>query len=252
MTRRCRNWNLAGVRIHVHAGWMAALALLTWCAAIYFREQGPDLSQVGYWVWGTSAALVFFLSIVFHETGHALAARLAGMRVSGISLFLFGGVVEFGEPPPSPGAEAMVAAAGPAVSGILASVSWLLLSLAGWMGWNADLIILWKFAAWMNSGVLIFNLLPALPLDGGCILHAVFWHLAGDPRRATRWSVHAGNVVAGALLAASAASLFAGYTGLAICLCLGSIWLGPGEMLMKSSAEQAYENLPAQQALTSK
>lgn len=238
MPQRSRDWNLLGIPFNVHAGWLGVLALLSWTAAIHFREHGPYLSQIGYWFWGISAALGFFASIVIHELGHALAARLQGIHPSRITLLVFGGVVEFDEPPPSPGIELLVAIAGPAVSGALALSCWL---LAGLAGWSYDLTILLNLMAWTNGTLLIFNLLPALPLDGGFILHSLFWNFAGDPSRANRWSQRAGAIVAAALLVTGACYISVGQTTLGICFCLGGLWLGFVEKFLKSSGEDAYE-----------
>lgn len=113
---------------------------------------------------GLVLAVVVFGSVVLHELGHAIVARRLGVPISGIELHFFGGVAKMTAPPRSPRDEILIAAAGPAVSFALGAVGW----LAGW----ATTLHLFYVLGWVNLILGGFNLLPALPMDGGRILRA--------------------------------------------------------------------------------
>ncbi|MEQ9336503.1 MAG: site-2 protease family protein [Miltoncostaeaceae bacterium] len=207
---------LFGVRLGVNWSVLALLGLLMWLLATeVFPETNPGLSADAHFAMAVVAALAFFGSIVLHELGHAVQARRDGMAVDGITLWLFGGVASFRGGFPSAAAEFRIAAAGPAVSALLAAVFlgvWYLPgipeAIAGVVGWLGVI----------NVALLIFNLIPALPLDGGRLLRAAIWRVGGDFRRATRISARIAQVLAIGLVA----------LGLFIALTLGGIsglWL---------------------------
>lgn len=123
------------------------------------------------WLLGVVAALGLFTSVVIHELGHALVARLYGVQVTEIRLWFLGGVAQFEELPSRRGAEAVVAIAGPLTSGLLALLLWLVLPLAGGA---AGVTVVLAYLAITNLGLAIFNLLPALPLDGGRVVRSLF------------------------------------------------------------------------------
>jgi Zn-dependent protease len=150
------------------------------------------------------AAASFFASIVAHELGHALAARREGIAVEGIDLFLFGGVMKMSRDTDSPGAEFRVAVAGPLVTlllMILASVAAILLA-GGDSFWDAARLsssadaspveVVVSLLVSMNLVLLLFNLVPAFPLDGGRIARAAAWAITGDRHRATRFAARIG------------------------------------------------------------
>jgi len=122
------------------------------------------------WVLGAISALGLFSSVVVHELGHALVARLYGVRTNEIRLWFLGGVAQFQEMPTRRGAEALVALAGPVTSGLLAVALWLALPLASA---SAGATVVVAYLAITNIGLALFNLLPALPLDGGRVLRSL-------------------------------------------------------------------------------
>lgn len=122
------------------------------------------------WVLGTIAAIGLFSSVVVHELGHALVARLYGVRTNEIRLWFLGGVAQFQEMPTRRGAEALVALAGPVTSGLLAVLLWFALPLVQ-ASPGATVVV--AYLAITNVGLALFNLLPALPLDGGRVLRSV-------------------------------------------------------------------------------
>jgi Zn-dependent protease/CBS domain-containing protein len=189
---------LFGIRIGVNASWFVILFLaIFWLSGMFTRILGDETT--GY-VAALVAALLFFGSIVLHELGHALAARRSGIEVSGIDLFFFGGVMKMNRDTDTPGKEFFVAIAGPLVTlGIVAVGTLAGIALAGADGfWNAARLdsaapadiaqVIVSFLVSMNALLLVFNLVPAFPLDGGRIARAAAWKLTGDRGKATRFA----------------------------------------------------------------
>jgi Zn-dependent protease len=145
----------------------------------------------------TLLGILLGLSVLAHELGHCLVARLLGMEVLGVRLYLLGGVSEFRRPPRTPRGEALIAAAGPAVSAVVAGLCWaiLLATRTGTVSWLFVLLL-----ALSNLVIAVFNLLPALPMDGGRVLRAGVWRASGNRRAGTATAVVGGYLIAAALL----------------------------------------------------
>jgi Zn-dependent protease len=175
---------IAGVRFGVNWSWLVVFALIVWTWATgVFPDTNPGLSDATYVAMAIVAAVVFFASLVAHELGHALVARREGMEIEGITLWLFGGVARFKGMFPSAGAEFRIAIAGPLVSlaigGGFALIAWGLGLPAA-----VDGVVFWL--GYINLSLLVFNLLPALPLDGGRVLRSALWAGKRDFAWATR------------------------------------------------------------------
>jgi Zn-dependent protease len=174
---------IAGIRIGINWSWLIVFALIVWSlASAVFPSQNPGFSDGEYIALAVVAALLFFASLLLHELGHAIQARREGMEIDGITLWLFGGVAAFRGMFPSAGAEFRIAVAGPLVSLALGVLFVLIAAFAGLP--NAiDGVVAWL--GYTNLILLVFNLLPALPLDGGRMLRSALWHFRGDLRWAT-------------------------------------------------------------------
>jgi Zn-dependent protease/CBS domain-containing protein len=169
---------IAGIEIGVNWSWLAAFALITWSlAAGVFPNEDPGLSDGTYVGMAIAAALLFFASLLAHELGHAFTARREGMELDGITLWLFGGVARFKGMFPSAAAELRIALAGPAVS-LAIGVACVLLALGLGLPTAVDGVLAWL--GYVNLILLVFNLLPALPLDGGRVLRALLWRARSD------------------------------------------------------------------------
>jgi Zn-dependent protease len=193
---------LFGIRIGVNASWFLILFLfIFWLSQSFADILGDDTK--GY-VAAVVAAGLFFGSIVLHELGHALVARRAGIEVTGIDLFFFGGVMKMSRDTDTPGKEFWVAAAGPAVTlGVVLAGAAVGTAISGWDAfWDAArlngaapadaALLLVSFLVSMNALLLVFNLVPAFPLDGGRIARAAAWKLTGDRTKATRFAAFLG------------------------------------------------------------
>ena len=185
-----------GIRIGASPSWFVVLFIFIYLASDYFRDVlGGSVTQA--YVVAVAAVFLFFVSLVMHELGHALVARREGIEISGIDLWLFGGVAKMARDTTSPGAEFRIAVAGPLVTLVLVvifvAISALVQSgsaldvarLAGDAEASPTLALLGTLAS-INLMLLIFNLIPAFPLDGGRIARAVVWRVTGDRNRATR------------------------------------------------------------------
>jgi Zn-dependent protease/CBS domain-containing protein len=202
--------NVFGIRVGVNLSWFVVLFLFIF----WFQEQFTDIlgDQTLGFLTAVLTSLGFFGSILLHELGHAVAARREGIEVTGIDLFLFGGVMKMSRDTQSPGQEFRVSAAGPLVTLLLAAVISVVGILA--MGSHAfldgallrgtapssvvDLVL--SFLVSMNVLLLVFNLVPAFPLDGGRIARSIAWKLTGDRTRATRFAAFLGQIFAGLLI----------------------------------------------------
>ena len=246
---RWRLFRLLGIPISVDASWLIILALLTLNFAIGFpdilHEYFPGathLSPYEYWLMGLVTALSFFGCILLHELGHAVVARARGMPISGITLFLFGGVAELGDEPPSAGTEFLMAIAGPAVSVVLAILFWFLAVTGYRGGWPHQIVIVLGYLGAINALVLAFNLVPAFPLDGGRVLRSILWAVTGNLRRSTRWSSIAGQAFAWLLIGLGILQFFAGNW-------LGGIWMGLIGMFLNNAAQSSYQQILVREAL---
>jgi Zn-dependent protease len=197
MTPSVKLGRIAGVEIGVNWSWPIAFALIVWLlAAGVFPARSPGLDDGTYVAMAAAAAVAFFACLVLHELGHALQARRDGMEIDGVTLWLFGGLARFDGPFLGPGVELRIALAGPAVSlalglGLVLAAALLPLPVA------LDTMLAWL--GYINLVLLAFNLLPALPLDGGRVVRAVLWRIGGDFVRATRIAAALGRLI-GALL----------------------------------------------------
>jgi Zn-dependent protease len=204
-----RNFQLArvfGIRIGIGFSSFVVLFFLIFIFTPTFHEILGGSSTTAYVV-AVASVLSLFASLILHELGHAIVARRNGLSVAGIDLWALGGMTRTGESR-SPGIELRVAAAGPLVTFVIILVC----SLAGRLatgskhffdvavasgGVRATPALVWlSWVATINVIVLIFNLIPAFPLDGGRIAHAAIWWRTGDRNRATHATGRAGQAFA--------------------------------------------------------
>ena len=181
---------IAGIRISINWSWLIVFTLIVWTlASAVFPSEDPHLSRRTYLAMAVVAAVVFFASLLLHEFGHAALARREGMEIDGITLWLFGGVARFKGMFPSAGAELRIALAGPLVSALLGG-TFVGVAAAGGLGTAVDGVAAWL--GYINLILLAFNMLPALPLDGGRVLRALLWRARGDFSSATRIAADVG------------------------------------------------------------
>lgn len=172
-----------GISIDLDYSWFLIFGLLTWILAVsYYPSEFKNWSPAGYWFMGAVTAILLFASVLLHELGHSVVAKHFGIPVPRITLFIFGGVSQIATEPSDANKEFWMAAAGPAVSFVLAAIFWeLRLILVG----VPALFALAKYMALLNLVLGVFNLIPGFPLDGGRVFRAIIWRISGNFRRAT-------------------------------------------------------------------
>jgi Zn-dependent protease len=189
MTPSLRLGRVAGIEIGLNWSWLVVFALLVWTLARgVFPSTNPSLSNGTHLAMAFVATVAFFCSLLLHELGHALRARREGIEIEGITLWLFGGVARFKGLFASAGAEFRVAVAGPLVS-LAVGLLFVLLALTH-LPQAFGAVFAWL--GYINLTLLAFNLLPALPLDGGRVLRALLWRVKGDLAQATRIAAEVG------------------------------------------------------------
>jgi Zn-dependent protease/predicted transcriptional regulator len=172
-----------GIEVRLNWSLLAVFALIVWSLTDgIFPSTNPGLSHGTYLAMAIVAALLFFGSILLHELGHSWVARREGIEVDSITLWLFGGVSNFKGRFTSPGAEFRIALSGPLVS-IVLGVIFVLIAVAH-LPSAVDGVAAWL--GYINLILAVFNLIPALPLDGGRVLHSGLWRARGDFPWATR------------------------------------------------------------------
>jgi Zn-dependent protease/CBS domain-containing protein len=236
-------FRIFGFEVKIDWSWLILGALIIWSLATgLFPAWYEGLAPSQYWAMGVAGALGLFVSIVFHEFWHSLIARKFGLDMKGITLFLFGGVAEMGDEPPSPRAEFFLAVAGPISSVVLAGAILGLSLLLRGPGPVTPVTGVLRYLGYLNFILAGFNLLPAFPLDGGRVLRAVLWGLWDDLRRATRVASSIGAGLGAALMVLGALQFFLGRSG-------GGLWTLVIGLFVRGAARSSYQQLLFRRAL---
>lgn len=237
-----RLFSLLGFDVKIDWSWIVIAVLIAWSLSTgLFPFEYEGLSLQTYWIMGIVGALGLFLSIILHEFSHSLVARKYGLPMKGITLFIFGGIAEMGEEPPSPKAEFVMAIAGPLASIAVALCFYGVYALgAGWFARPVAGVI--GYLAWINAILAGFNLIPAFPLDGGRVLRSIIWHLKGDLRKATRISSRIGSGFGILLILLGVVHFISGNF-------VGGLWWFLIGMFLKGAASASYSQLIARSAL---
>jgi Zn-dependent protease len=194
---------LFGIRIGASPSWFVVLFLMIYWLSGYFGDGLAGYSNTTAYATAVAGTVLFFVSLVLHELGHALVARRNGVGVTSIDLWFFGGLARLTREPASPGQEFRIAGAGPAATFALVVAGSVAGALAAGSDAFGDMVTLGRDAdtpalallswlVWINTVVLVFNLVPAFPLDGGRLVKAAAWRLTGDPNRGTRFAARLG------------------------------------------------------------
>jgi Zn-dependent protease len=168
-------FRFSGIDVFLHWSWFVV-------AVFEIQDRARSYSSI---TWNILEYLALFLIVLLHEFGHALACRQVGGRANRIVLWPLGGVA-YVDPPPRPGATLWSIAAGPLVNvallPILAGLYFGLTPFSGGSTTGHDIYRLVSAVFWINVGLLIFNILPIYPLDGGQILRSLLWFPLGRAR----------------------------------------------------------------------
>ncbi len=238
-------FHVRGIRITVDWSWFLVLFLVIfWLSNFYGNVLGESSSGSTPFALAVLSAIGFFGSIVLHELGHAFAALRNGIGISSIQLWIFGGMARMDRESDSPATEFKVAVAGPLVTLAIVIVTTAIgLAAVGAEEFKQAVLIeensgvsgVMAMIGWLasiNLLVLVFNLLPAFPMDGGRIVRAIAWWRSGDRNSATRFAANLGRVFAYIFIGGGLLMIAGGNT-------FGGVWLALIGFVINSSARAA-------------
>lgn len=237
-----------GVGVYVTPSWLLIVGLITLSYGSFLHDVIPGLSTQNGYLLALVFALMIGVSVVLHELGHTVVSLLLGLRVKRIVVFLLGGVSELEGESRRPRDEFAIAAAGPAVSFLLAAGCWGL-SLLPPDSSAAQVLLL--LAAWSNLVIAGFNVLPGLPLDGGRLLQALIWTVSRSRLTGVRIAAQCGRglavlvvvavVISNATLRRSGAdTLTVAVLGLTVG---GFLWFGASQTLRSAELASRTDRL---------
>lgn len=236
-------FRIAGIAIRVDASWIILLALVTWSlGGSYFPSQYRGMAPAVYWTMGLIGAFGLFASVLVHELSHAVVARRNGVPMNGITLFIFGGVAEMEEEPHEAKSELRIALAGPIATVVLILVLTPVASLMRSQHAPFPATAIVSYLAMVNLVLLIFNVIPAFPLDGGRVLRAILWKRKGDVRAATRIASQIGSGFGLVLI-------FLGVVRVIMGDFLGGMWSFLIGTFLRNAASMSYQQVVLREAL---
>jgi len=250
-----------GIDIHIDWSWLLIFGLVSWSLASTFGQMHPQWTTQTQWGIALLAAVLFFISVLAHELAHSVVARMQGVPVRNITLFMFGGISNIQREPSSPMGELLVTIVGPLTSFFLGFVFLVLgtgsVALSNMNIMNAttmlsglgpvNTILLWLGS--VNILVGLFNLIPGFPLDGGRIVRSIFWGITDDLQKATRWASWMGQVVAWGLIFAGMSMLFGVRIPLLGTGFINGLWLIFIGWFLQNAAVQSYRKVVVQDLL---
>jgi len=244
MTRSFRVGRILGLDIEIDYTWFIVFFIVVvWLSFDRSTLHLPGAPAPVRWLIGFLTAVLFFVSVLFHEISHSVVALRNGLKISGITLFIFGGVSKMTDEPSTAGVEFRMAIAGPLMSLVLCGVFLglrFVLGSAGAVG--AVLATMFGWLGLMNGALAVFNLLPGYPLDGGRVLRAGIWGATGNLLDATRIASSFGQGL-GFLL------IILGVTRFMFGRDLGGIWIALIGWFLVQAAQQSYQQLVLRQQL---
>ncbi len=243
MTRALRIGRIFGILIEVDYTWffiflLVAAGLWSWTAVHL-----PSLPPGARLFLAALTAALFFLSVVLHELSHSVVAKRFGLGITGITLFLFGGVSKMTDEPKSPSAEFKIAIAGPLTSIALAVLFLLGARLLRHGEGTAAFAAVFVWLGWMNGMLAIFNMLPGFPLDGGRVLRAGLWHWLVNLTQATRIAATLGQGFGILMIAAGILIFLRGQDW-------GGLWFAFIGWFLIQAAQASYQQVVLRQALS--
>jgi Zn-dependent protease/CBS domain-containing protein len=231
-----------GIEFYLDSSWFLIAALVTYLLSTeVFPPVLPHHSRTFYTLLGGAAMLLFFLSILLHELGHSLVSQRCGISVPRITLLFIGGLAEISREPDDARSELKIALGGPAVSIILGVVFGGLRMAFSALGLPVP-SHLCEWLALTNLWLVVFNMFPGYPLDGGRVLRALLWAKTGRLRRATYISSRIGIGFSWFLIFVGAYTLATAPSDTAHNKWLSGLSLVVIGFFLKSAAESGYTN----------
>ena len=227
-----RLFRLWGIPVEINMSWLLILVFMTWTFATnYYPFYFPEtFSGMELWVLGFATAIFLFLSILMHEFSHSIVAVRSGIPIKKITLFMFGGVARMERDVESPLDELKTAAAGPAMTVVLVGLFFALSRI--FPRGTIPHALVYSLMR-INMVILVFNLIPGFPLDGGRILRAGLWYRSGDFVRATRIASGVGKTFAVLLIMLGFLYIFLGTF-------VGGLWMIFIGFFLHQAAQSGY------------
>jgi Zn-dependent protease len=224
-----------GIRIGVDASWFLILFVIVWSLTGYYGDIFPEEGGKSFLLAAISG-LLFFACILLHELGHAVVAMRNGVGIIGIDLWALGGVAKLERDTDSPGVEFRVAVAGPFVTLVIAAFCFGVGTLVSGtsealdagqfdLSSNNEVLAVLGYLTFINALLLVFNLIPAYPMDGGRVARSLAWKITGDRSRATLLAARLGRAFAYLMVAVGVVAIVSGQVFDGVWLCIVGVFL---------------------------
>ncbi|MBE9531254.1 MAG: site-2 protease family protein [Proteobacteria bacterium] len=242
MIRGIKLFKVQDIVISIDYSWFIVFFLVAWSMAYgYFPYYTPGLAVRTYLTMGILSSLFLFSCVLIHELSHSVTSNRLGIEVKEITLFLFGGIAKLTKEPEKALDELKIAIAGPAASALLAALFYLIRMLLASFSHEEMVVVdaILSFLIRINIVLLIFNMIPGLPLDGGRVLKALWWMKSGDIKMATRVASEVGRFFAAVLI-------FFGFMQLVSGNLAGGLWAVLIGMFLMQSAGSNFRQMQFQ------
>jgi Zn-dependent protease len=239
--RGLRLGTILGIPIAIHYSWLFIVALLTASRAIALGQSFPYLGVPARLSLGLAASFLLFGSVLAHELSHAVVAIRHRVGIRSITLFVFGGAAEMLDEPATARAELEIAVAGPAMS-LALGLSFGGIHYATFGSWPPPLVELSSFLAATNLALVVFNLVPGFPLDGGRVLRAALWGIWGSLSPATRVAARVGSFFGGFIILLGMFWVFSENL-------IGGLWFVLIGLFLRNAARASQQQLQLRRAL---
>jgi len=244
MTKSFRIGRIFGIEIELDYTWFIVFVLLMVLVSTdILARRLPGLALSTRWLFAAFTTVLFFASVLLHEISHSLVAKSQGLGISGITLFIFGGVSKMMDEPKSAAAEFKIAIAGPLMSLFLAAVYFGLRFAFGLLPGGTAFAVVFGWLGLMNGMLAVFNMLPGFPLDGGRVLRAGLWQSLSNLAEATRIAASFGQGI-GVLMIVGGIFFFL------ISRDAGFLWLALIGWFLTQMARSSYQQVVLREALS--
>lgn len=242
MARGIKLFKVVGIQVSIDYTWFIVFVLFAWSLAFgYFPFRYPGFGRSTYLFMGFVSSFLLFACVLIHELSHSYTSNRLGLEIKEITLFIFGGVAQLTKEPEDALVELKIAVAGPLASGVLSVLFWAISKTVP----QADYPVIYAIFAYLamiNVVLMIFNMIPGFPLDGGRVLRAIWWYKTGDLNAATRVASRIGKGFAIFLI-------IMGFLQIATGNFTGGIWSVFIGVFLQQAAESGYQQLVIKRAL---
>lgn len=239
-TQSVRLGRILGIPVGVNYSWFIIFALITVTLGGQFAYVYPEWLTTVHYIAGIITSLLFFLSVLLHELGHSFAAKQKGIKVRAITLFIFGGVAQITREPDRPMTEFYIAIMGPVVSIALAGLFWVLSVV--FQPISEVVVAITQWLARINFILVVFNMIPGFPLDGGRVFRAIVWFYVESYEQATKIASGVGQAVAYVFILGGIFLIVGGYW-------INGLWIAFIGWFLLTAAQQVAQYVTLKSAL---